>query len=220
MDTYMMTFHDFLYNMSATEIEKRIVRVASSTIQTNTGLWAIHIYRDLTNVSEQIVLVKGDIDNVTHPVLVRIHSECATGDIFGSQQCDCGEQLHVAMTAIEKEGTGVLFYLKQEGRGIGLVNKIKAYELQRTQGLDTVEANNALGFPDDLREYAIAADILRELNLHDIRLMTNNPKKIAEISAQGIHITEHVPIEMPGNGVDNAYLKTKKEKMGHLFSHI
>lgn len=193
---------------------------AESVIQTETGEWMIKIYRDLLHDSEQIAMIKGDIVSTDDPVLVRVHSECATGDIFGSKQCDCGPQLEKAMTCIEKHGSGVVLYMKQEGRGIGLVNKIKAYELQRTQGLDTVDANKALGLPEDLREYGVGAQILKDLGLTDIRLMTNNPKKLSGISGYGLNIVEQVPIEIPANGVDDGYLKVKKERMGHTLKQV
>jgi 3,4-dihydroxy 2-butanone 4-phosphate synthase / GTP cyclohydrolase II len=200
--------------------ERFIDEEAESIIQTETGEWTIKIYRDLLHDSEQIALMKGDVVHAEDPVLVRVHSECATGDLFGSKQCDCGAQLHQAMRKIEKEGTGVVLYMKQEGRGIGLVNKIKAYELQRTKGLDTVEANKALGLPEDLREYGVGAQILKDLGLTEIRLMTNNPKKMGGISGYELNIVEQVPIEIPANGVDDQYLKTKKEKMGHTLENI
>ncbi|EKD67019.1 MAG: hypothetical protein ACD_48C00632G0001 [uncultured bacterium] len=196
-----------------------IVFEASSTIQTNTGEWGIRIYRDVMHHHEQIALVKGNVLDTT-PVLVRVHSECATGDVFGSLHCDCGEQLHSAMKKIDTVGSGVLLYMKQEGRGIGLANKIKAYELQRTKGLDTVEANEALGFVGDARTYDIVADMLRDIGLTDIILLTNNPKKTEGIESFGIHVVEQVSLEIPANGVDDEYLKTKKEKMGHIFLHI
>ncbi|MDD3990560.1 MAG: bifunctional 3,4-dihydroxy-2-butanone-4-phosphate synthase/GTP cyclohydrolase II [Desulfobacterales bacterium] len=161
-----------------------------------------------------IALVKGDI-SPDEPVLVRVHSECMTGDIFGSRRCDCGDQLHKAMEQIEAEGRGVILYLRQEGRGIGLVNKLKAYELQR-QGFDTVEANIKLGFKDDLRDYGIGAQMLHSLGVRKMRLLTNNPKKIVGLEGYGLSIIEQVPIEVPPNDHNRCYLECKKLKMGHL----
>ena len=164
-----------------------------------------------------IALVKGEI-SPDEPVLVRVHSECMTGDIFGSRRCDCGDQLHKAMEQIETEGRGVILYLRQEGRGIGLVNKLKAYELQR-HGLDTVEANIKLGFKDDLRDYGIGAQMLYSLGVRKMRLLTNNPKKIVGLEGYGLSIVEQVPIEVPPNDHNRCYLECKKLKMGHLL-HI
>ncbi|MEE4608102.1 MAG: bifunctional 3,4-dihydroxy-2-butanone-4-phosphate synthase/GTP cyclohydrolase II [Desulfobacteraceae bacterium] len=164
-----------------------------------------------------IALVKGEI-TPDEPVLVRVHSECMTGDIFGSRRCDCGDQLHKAMEQIEAEGQGVILYLRQEGRGIGLVNKLKAYELQR-HGFDTVEANIKLGFKDDLRDYGIGAQMLYSLGVRKMRLMTNNPKKIVGLEGYGLSIVEQVPIEVPPNDHNRCYLECKKLKMGHLL-HI
>ncbi|MBI5552369.1 MAG: bifunctional 3,4-dihydroxy-2-butanone-4-phosphate synthase/GTP cyclohydrolase II [Desulfobacterales bacterium] len=162
-----------------------------------------------------IALVKGNIDP-EKPVLVRVHSECMTGDIFGSMRCDCGDQLHRAMAMMEKEGTGVIIYLRQEGRGIGLVNKLKAYELQQKQGLDTVEANRQLGFKDDMRDYGIGAQMLRNIGVRKMRLLTNNPKKMVGLDGYGLSIVEQIPIEVPPNEYNRCYLECKKLKMGHL----
>ena len=165
---------------------------------------------DLTHIA----LVKGTIDS-EQPVLVRVHSECMTGDIFGSMRCDCADQLHMAMSMIEAEGSGVIVYMRQEGRGIGLVNKLRAYELQQNHGLDTVEANQKLGFKDDLREYGIGAQILVSLGVKKMRLLTNNPKKMVGLEGYGLSVTEQIPIEIEPNIHNKGYLECKKLKMGH-----
>jgi 3,4-dihydroxy 2-butanone 4-phosphate synthase/GTP cyclohydrolase II len=170
---------------------------------------------DVDNLTH-IALVKGEIDS-ENPVLVRVHSECMTGDIFGSLRCDCADQLHKAMAMIEAEGSGVIIYMRQEGRGIGLVNKLKAYELQR-QGLDTVEANQKLGFKDDLREYGIGAQILVTLGVRQMRLLTNNPKKMVGLEGYGLSITEQIPIEVEPNQHNKGYLECKRLKMGHILN--
>ena len=161
-----------------------------------------------------LALVKGEID-AAKPVMVRVHSECMTGDIFGSLRCDCGDQLHRAMSMIDKEGAGVILYLRQEGRGIGLVNKLRAYELQRNQGLDTVEANRKLGLPDDMRDYGLGAQMLVDLGVRKMRLLTNNPKKMVGLEGYGLTIVEQIPIEVPPNEHNRCYLECKKLKMGH-----
>lgn len=199
--------------------EKFIKLEAETVLQTKTGSWKMKIYRDLLHDTEQIALVKGDVVK-GEPTLVRVHSECFTGDTLGSEHCDCGGQLNMAMRVIEAEGRGVILYMKQEGRGIGLVNKIRAYELQRTLGLDTVQANTRLGLPEDLREYGIGAQIICDLGIDCLRLMTNNPKKMSGIEGYGLKVVEQVPVEILPNGVNNRYLQTKKDKMGHLLKNV
>lgn len=199
--------------------EQFISLEAHTELETNTGLWHMRVYRDLLHDTEQVALVKGTI-NSDIPTLVRVHSSCLTGDVLGSQQCDCGEQLERSMQDIARAGSGVVLYMKQEGRGIGLVNKIRAYELQRTLGLDTVDANHHLGLPEDLREYGIGAQILADVGVKKVRLMTNNPKKMAGIEGYGLEIVEQVPIEITANEHNQKYLQTKKEKMGHILENV
>jgi len=197
--------------------EKLVQRVADARLPTRFGDFRAIGYRSLLDNEEHVALVKGDVDGAEN-VLVRVHSECLTGDVFGSMRCDCGEQLYHAMRMIEEDGKGVLLYMSQEGRGIGILNKLRAYELQE-QGMDTVQANEELGFPADLRDYGIGAQILVDLGLTTIRQMTNNPKKIKGLEGYGLKIVERVPIEMPPQCENVAYLATKKAKMGHILHH-
>ncbi|MBS1515457.1 MAG: bifunctional 3,4-dihydroxy-2-butanone-4-phosphate synthase/GTP cyclohydrolase II [Bacteroidetes bacterium] len=194
--------------------EVLVEKMVDSNLPTRFGDFKISLYRSYVDNKEHIAMVKGEIDS-NKPVLVRVHSECLTGDIFGSLKCDCRDQLIHSLKIIEENGNGVLLYMRQEGRGIGLFNKLKAYNLQE-QGRDTVEANVELGFKPDLRDYGIGAQILRDLGVKKINLLTNNPKKVVGLNAYGLEIVERTPIEIKANKANINYLKTKRDKMGHL----
>jgi 3,4-dihydroxy 2-butanone 4-phosphate synthase/GTP cyclohydrolase II len=196
--------------------EKYVRKAAKTLIPTKAGEFKLIAYENKIDGKIHVALVMGEIKS-GDKVLVRVHSQCLTGDVFHSLRCDCGEQLHKAMELIGAEGKGVILYLNQEGRGIGLLNKIKAYELQ-DKGEDTVEANEHLGFKADPRDYGIGAQILSDLGLHQIKVMTNNPKKYVALKGYGLKIVERIPLEISPNEVNKKYLKTKREKLGHYLS--
>uniref|UniRef100_A0A7V2F6A0 Riboflavin biosynthesis protein RibBA n=1 Tax=Rhodothermus marinus TaxID=29549 RepID=A0A7V2F6A0_RHOMR len=209
----LITIKDLIaYRMRTERLINRLVEV---DLPTKYGNFRLIAYEERYTGDVHLALVKGSWQE-DEPVLVRVHSQCVTGDIFGSLRCDCGEQLAAAMRRVEAEGRGVVLYMKQEGRGIGLVNKLRAYKLQDEQGLDTVEANLALGFQMDHRDYGIGCQILRDLGIRKLRLMTNNPRKRVGLAGYGLEIVERVPIEIPPNEVNRRYLLTKRDRMGHL----
>jgi 3,4-dihydroxy 2-butanone 4-phosphate synthase/GTP cyclohydrolase II len=199
--------------------ERLVTRVASPQLPTERGAWTIHAFHNPLEDRTHVALVMGD-PKPDDPVLVRVHSECLTGDVFGSTRCDCGEQLHRAMERIQSEGKGVILYLRQEGRGIGLANKLRAYELQDRQHKDTVEANLALGFRADHRDYGVGAQILYDLGIRRLRLLTNNPGKYVALKGYGLEIVERVPLEASPGDDNRGYLETKKRKMGHLLESV
>jgi len=211
-DLRIITVKDIIeYRMQR---EKLVVRIASTSIPTKYGTFQIQLFKSETDRKEHIAVVVGEI-RPNEPTLVRVHSECLTGDVFGSLKCDCNDQLQAALRMISSEGRGVVLYMRQEGRGIGLANKLRAYQLQE-EGLDTVEANEKLGFRPDLRDYGIGAQILRDLGIGKIRLMTNNPKKVVGLHGYGLEIVERVPLEAESHELNEKYLRTKRDKLGHL----
>ncbi|MDA8078924.1 MAG: GTP cyclohydrolase II, partial [Nitrospiraceae bacterium] len=212
----IVTVKDLIsYRMRA---ERFVRRVTTTKLPTEFGEFSVVAYANDMDANVHLALVKGEIRQ-SDDVLVRVHSECLTGDVFASRRCDCGGQLHRAMEIIEENGKGVILYMRQEGRGIGLVNKLRAYELQ-DKGLDTVEANIRLGFKPDLRDYGIGAQILVDLGVRKMRLMTNNPKKIVGLEGYGLKVVERIPIEMNPHEKNIIYLKTKKKKLGHILSNV
>jgi 3,4-dihydroxy 2-butanone 4-phosphate synthase/GTP cyclohydrolase II len=208
----IVTIRDLIHYRN--EKEKLVKREVEVRIPTDYGVFKAVAYTNEVDSKEHVAFVKGKIDS-TQPTLVRVHSECLTGDVFHSHKCDCGPQLEAALRQIEAAGSGVLLYMRQEGRGIGLINKLKAYQLQE-QGLDTVDANIKLGFAPDLRDYGIGAQILKDLGVRKMRLLTNNPRKIRGLEGYGLEVVERVPLQMPENEDNAKYLRTKKAKLGHL----
>ena len=200
------------------QTETLVKRVAEADLPTDHGQFKLYAYESANDEKTHIALVKGDFSDGA-PVLVRVHSQCLTGDVFGSLRCDCGEQLQLAEEMIEKEGRGVLLYMRQEGRGMGLRDKIRAYNLQDSEGLDTVEANERLGFPPDLRDYGIGAQILVDLGVRKMRLMTNNPQKVTGLAGHGLEIVEQVPLQTVPHEFNRGYLAVKRSKLGHLLLH-
>ncbi|GMU24438.1 MAG: riboflavin biosynthesis protein RibBA [Phycisphaerae bacterium] len=208
--------------------ERVIERLETIHLPTRYGAFTLHAFKSMVDTEPHLALCCGGVGDLgpdglpilhEEPVLVRVHSECLTGDILGSLRCDCGDQLHDAMCMVQAEGKGAVVYLRQEGRGIGLRHKLQAYQLQ-DQGMDTVEANEKLGFPADRRDYGVGAQIIRDLGLRKIRILTNNPKKVSRLEVYGLQVTEQVPINIPANDCNRAYLRTKKEKMGHLLTDL
>jgi len=210
----LIAIHDLIAYRRHTE--KLVTKVEMVDLPTDHGHFKLHLYQSETDEHHHLALTKGDVAGKKN-VLVRVHSSCLTGDVFASRRCDCGTQLHAAMQAVEKEGLGVVLYMRQEGRGIGLVNKILAYKLQEA-GRDTVEANEELGFEADLRDYGIGAQILVDLGLSSIRLLTNNPRKLIGLSGYGLEITERIPLQAAPSKYNQAYLETKRDKLGHLLN--
>jgi 3,4-dihydroxy 2-butanone 4-phosphate synthase / GTP cyclohydrolase II len=216
-DLKLITIKDLIEYRN--KIESQVVETANIEFPSEYGDFRLHMFESKINSNEHhVALVKGDV-STDGPVMVRVHSECLTGDVFGSKRCDCGSQLGKALEMIEKEGRGVLLYMRQEGRGIGLPNKIKAYTLQ-DKGYDTVDANTELGLSADLRDYGVGAQILKQLGILKINLLTNNPKKIIGLSGFGLEILERIPLEIEANEINRHYLETKRDKMGHILGRL